>query len=195
MRTGHRKDAARAFNLLERFAEATPRPWLLAVAHRCRGLLATNDEFVPYFLDALALHEEVENPFEQARTQVCFGERLRRAGQRKNARDQLRAALTVFEQLGAVPWARRARSELRATGETIRRRDATSAEELTPQELQIALQVAEGKTNREAGAALFLSPKTIEFHLSRVYRKLGVRTRGELIRRFGETLPDLAALS
>jgi DNA-binding CsgD family transcriptional regulator len=193
VRGGRRNEAAEAFTSLERFANAVPRPWLLALADRCRGLLATDGEFVPHFIDALTRHEEAENPFEHARTRLCFGERLRRAGQRKNARDHLRAALTVFEQLGAAPWARRARSELRASGETLRRRDAGAAEQLTPQELQIALQVAEGKTNREVGAALFLSPKTIEFHLSRAYRKLGVRSRAELIRRFAETNSDPAA--
>jgi DNA-binding CsgD family transcriptional regulator len=187
VRSGRRSEAAQALKSLERFAVAAPRPWLLALADRCRGLLAPDAAFVPYFSDALIRHEEAENPFEQARTHLCFGERLRRASQRKNARDHLRAALTVFEQLGAVPWEGRARSELRASGETLRRRDTSVAEQLTPQELQIALQVAEGKTNREVGAALFLSPKTIEFHLSRVYRKLGVRSRAELARRVGET--------
>ncbi len=193
VRSGRRSEAAKAFKSLERFAEAAPRPWLLALADRCRGLLAPDAEFVPYFSDALIRHEEAENLFEQARTHLCFGERLRRAGQRKNARDHLRAALTVFEQLGAAPWERRTRSELRASGETLPRRDASGAAQLTPQELQIALQVAEGKTNREVGAALFLSPKTIEFHLSGVYRKLGVRSRAELVRRVGETGSNLTA--
>ncbi len=193
VRSGRRSEAAKALKSLEHFAEAAPRPWLLALADRCRGLLAPDAEFVPYFSDALIRHEEAENLFEQARTHLCFGERLRRAGQRKNARDHLRAALTVFEQLGAAPWERRTRSELRASGETLRRRDASATEQLTPQELQIALQVAEGKTNREVGAALFLSPKTIEFHLSGVYRKLGVRSRAELVRRVGETGSNLTA--
>ncbi len=189
IRCGRRTEAAETLTSLERFAEAVPRPWLLALADRCRGLLAADGEFAPYFVNALTRHEEAANPFEHARTRLCFGERLRRAGQRKNARDHLRAAATAFEQLGAAPWARRTRSELRASGETLRRRDGGAAEQLTPQELQIALQVAEGKTNREVGATLFLSPKTIEFHLSRAYRKLGLRSRAELIRRFAERTP------
>ena len=82
-----------------------------------------------------------------------------------------------------MPWAERARVELAASGETARRREASAAEQLTPQELQVALIVAQGATNREAGAALFLSPKTIETHLGRVYRKLGVRSRTELARK------------
>jgi DNA-binding CsgD family transcriptional regulator len=184
VRVGRRTDAAKALGSLERFGEPAPRPWLASLADRCRGLLAADSEFAPHFVDALTRHEEAENPFEEARTRLCFGERLRRAGQRKDAREHLRAALALFEQIGAAPWARRARSELRASGETLRRRDVDAAEQLTPRELQIALQVAEGKTNREVAAALFLSPKTVEFHLGRVYRKLGVRSRAELVRRF-----------
>ena len=86
-------------------------------------------------------------------------------------------------RLGARPWAERARIELRATGEHLRRRDPTTAERLTPQELQITLLVAEGLTNRDVGARLFLSPKTVEFHLTRIYRKLEIHSRSELVRR------------
>ena len=96
----------------------------------------------------------------------------------------LRAAHADFERLGAGPWRERAAAELRATGERLGRRAAREGDELTPQELQVALQAAEGKTNKEIGAALFLSPKTVDFHLRRVFRKLDVRSRGELIRRF-----------
>src|SRR5207248_7148388 len=94
--------------------------------------------------------------------------------------------------LGAVPWIERARTELGATGEKLRPRDVTTFDELTPQELQVALIVAKGATNKEAGAALFLSPKTIETHLGRVYRKLGVRSRTELAHLLG-TEGDLTA--
>ena len=120
---------------------------------------------------------------ESARTRLAYGERLRRDGQRVRAREQLRAALEAFDALDARPWAERARAELAATGETLRRRDPSTLDELTPQELQIALLLAGGKTTREAATALFLSPKTIEFHLARVYPKLGVRSRAELIKR------------
>jgi DNA-binding NarL/FixJ family response regulator len=133
-------------------------------------------------------------PFELARTQLCFGERLRRGRRRADAREPLRHALETFEQLSARPWAERARTELAATGETARPRNANAADELTPQELQIALVVANGATNKEAGAALFLSPKTIESHLSRIYRKLDVRSRTELVRRLARegAIADLA---
>ena len=158
-----------------------------AVVERCRALVAGEDEFDARFGRALKLHGGGW-PFARARTQLCYGERLRRAGRRIDARAQLRTALETFERLGARPWAERASDELRATGERIARRDPTASERLTPQELQIALTVARGATNREAGAALFLSPKTIEFHLGRVYRKLGLRSRTELAHTLRDTL-------
>lgn len=94
-----------------------------------------------------------DNPFERARTELCFGERLRRARRRREAREHLRSARAAFERLAAEPWAARAATELRATGETVRRRDPAADEELTPQELQIAIHAADGRSNREIGAA------------------------------------------
>jgi DNA-binding CsgD family transcriptional regulator len=116
-----------------------------------------------------------------ARTRLCYGERLRRAGQRVEARRQLRAALEIFERLDAECWAERTQAELRASGERLRRRTPSDQEELTPQELQIALIVAQGKTNKEVGATLFLSPKTVETHLGRIYRKLGITSRAQVV--------------
>jgi len=86
----------------------------------------------------------------------------------------------IFDRLGADPWADLARAELEATGETARKRDASTLDDLTPQELQIARLLADGKTTREAAAAIFLSPKTVEYHLRSVYRKLGINSRAEL---------------
>jgi DNA-binding CsgD family transcriptional regulator len=97
-----------------------------------------------------------------------------------HAREHLRVALEAFDRLGAVPGVETARVELAATGARARRRDATSLDELTPQELQISLLLAGGRTTRETAAALFLSPKTIEYHLRNAYRKLGVHSRDEL---------------
>ena len=132
------------------------------------------------FEAALALHDDLPMPFERARTLLCFGEGLRRARARADAREPLKEALETFERLGARGWAERARTELRATGEQQSRRSETAAEQLTPHELQIAVLVAQGMTNREAAAALFLSPKTIEYHLGQIYRKLDVRGRAQL---------------
>jgi DNA-binding CsgD family transcriptional regulator len=144
-------------------------------------VLADEAEHDACFAAALEQFAALPAPFEVARTHLSHGERLRRAGRRTDARQALRRAIEGFDQLGAKPWATRAQAELRATGATPRRRTGEiDRDELTAHELQVALAVAAGASNREAAAALFLSPKTIEFHLGRVYRKLGVRTRSEL---------------
>jgi DNA-binding CsgD family transcriptional regulator len=154
-----------------------------ALLARCRGLVADDEGFEPHFLQALEFHSFSKGRFDEARTRLCYGERLRRTRRRRDARTQLQPALEVFEELLASPWAERTRAELRATGERLGVRQPHS-EQLTAQELRIALQAAEGKTNRQIGATLFLSPKTVEFHLGRVYRKLGIGSRAELIRHF-----------
>jgi DNA-binding CsgD family transcriptional regulator len=101
------------------------------------------------------------------------------------AREQLRSAMDAFDRLGARPWADRARAELAATGETHRRRGAASIDDLTPQELQVALLLIGGKTTQETAAALFLSPKTAEYHLRHVYQKRDIHSREELTQRLG----------
>jgi DNA-binding CsgD family transcriptional regulator len=174
VRAGRDADAEAELEFLERQAEQTGRTWAFAVATRCRGLLAPDDQ-----LDD-AFGHRTATPFERARTELCYGERLRRAKRRTDARAPLTAALETFERLGARGWAERAAKELAATGVTAKTREPSATESLTPQELQVALTVARGATNREAGAALFLSPKTVESHLSRIYRKLNVRSRTEL---------------
>ena len=162
-------------------AEAKGRPWALARARRVEGLVcADDDEAFAHYATALTLHREEEDVFERARTQLCLGERLRRGGRRADARPPLRAALAAFDALGAAPWADRASAELKATGETARRRDSAALDELTPQELRIALMLAEGATTRQAAAALYLSPKTVEYHLRHVYLKLSVNSRTAL---------------
>ena len=117
------------------------------------------------------------------------GEVLRRQRKRIEARQVLAEALNTFDRLGAVPWAGRAQIELAATGEKARKRDVAGTRDLTSQELQIALAVTQGATNREAAAQLFLSPRTVEAHLSSAYRKLGARSRTELVRMFANEMP------
>ena len=163
-------------------------PAARALVERCRGLIATDDDFDRPFAAALRAYDESGMPFARARTALCFGERLRRVGRRVECRRHLRAALDGFTTLGAAPWATRAEQELRATGETVQSRESYDWEQLTPQELQVSLLVAQGATNREAGATLFLSPKTVEYHLGHVYRKLSVRSRTELAHRLGGAL-------
>jgi DNA-binding CsgD family transcriptional regulator len=138
------------------------------------------------FERALALHAQTPDVFETARTRFAYGAHLRRARHRVRAREQLRAALEAFERLGAHGWADQAEAELAATGETARRRDASTLDQLTPQELQIAHLLADGRTTREAAAAIFLSPKTVEYHLRHVYRKLGINSRDELAARLAD---------
>jgi DNA-binding CsgD family transcriptional regulator len=161
-------------------AEAKGLPWALARAARCRGMLVRNGTWEDAFDEALELHERTPDVFEGGRTRLAYGARLRREQQRSRSRGQLRMALEAFERLGAWPWAGQARSELAATGERARRRDPTTLDDLTPQEFQIARLLASGMTTREAAAAAFLSPKTIEYHLHNTYLKLGIRSREEL---------------
>jgi DNA-binding CsgD family transcriptional regulator len=180
LRLGQRDAAAAITAEFSAAASAKGQPWPLARAARCEGLLAGESELVEHFERALRWHAKTLDVFELGRTRLAYGERLRRARNRALAREQLRAAFDTFERLGAHPWTDRARVELTATGETLRRRDPTTLDELTPQELRIALYLAAGKTIREAAAALFLSPKTIDYHLRHVYQKLDIHSREEL---------------
>jgi DNA-binding CsgD family transcriptional regulator len=179
-RLGLSDEARRAAAEYLAAASTKGQPWPLARALRCQGLLAADARFSTFFEQAMHLHEQTPDAFEAARTQLAYGERLRRARNRVLARKQLGAAADTFERLDARPWADRARAELSATGETRRGRDPSAIEELTPQELQIALMLTAGRTTREAAAALFLSPKTVEYHLRHVYQKLGIHSRDEL---------------
>ena len=189
-RAGEMERAREALSKFERRAELTQRTWALAAAARCRGVVAEQG-FVEHFEEALRLHEADGQPFEAARTRLAFAERLRRARQRAEARPHLAAAVDTFERLGARPWSERARAEMTATGGATGPREErlVRADELTPQELKIALLVAQGLTNREVAASLFLSPKTIEHHLSHIYRKLDVRSRTQLARLLAEERP------
>jgi DNA-binding CsgD family transcriptional regulator len=191
LRLGRDGDAELVSTEFTAAARAKGQPWSMARALRCRALLADDADLVPSFERALARHAETADVFETARTRLAYGERLRRARNRVLARAQLRQALETFEHLDAAPWAERASTELAASGERLRRREPSTRDELTPQELQIAMLLAGGRTTREAAAALFLSPKTIEYHLRHVYLKLGIHSREELSR----VLVDSSAVS
>jgi DNA-binding CsgD family transcriptional regulator len=181
LRLGREEDAARVAVEFVAQAMAKGQPWALARAARCRGLLASDaGEIERCFDEALALHERTPDAFETARTRLAYGARLRRARKRVRAREQLRAAVDAFERLGARSWAAQAYAELAATGETTRRRDVSTLDDLTPQELKIARLLADGMTTREAAAAIFVSPKTVEYHLAHVYAKLGINSREQL---------------
>jgi DNA-binding NarL/FixJ family response regulator len=147
-----------------------------------RALLAETDDAADgYFAEAIGLAGALP-PFDRARSELVYGEWLRRHRRRVDARTHLRAANETFERLGAAPWEQRVRSELRASGETARRRDPAARDELTPQELQIARLVASGLSNPVIAAQLFLSPRTIDYHLRKVFAKLEISSRGDLTR-------------
>jgi DNA-binding CsgD family transcriptional regulator len=149
---------------------------------RSRALLAAGDRADALFRDALRTLAATERPLEQARTALLYGEHLRRERRRTDAREPLRTALQTFERLGALIWAERARSELRATGESARKRDVNTFDRLTRQEVQVARVVGQGATNREAAAQLFISPRTVDHHLRSIFQKLGLSSRSELVR-------------
>ena len=195
VRMDRHEQARSTFAALEQFAEPEGPAWARALAARCRALLSQGDEAEAAFLDAMRLHAERDRPFDRARTALLFGEFLRRERRRVDAREQLRSALDGFDRLGAEPWAKRARTELRASGETARRRDPSTIDLLTPQELQIARLVAEGLSNKEVAAQLFLSPRTIHHHLRHVFVKLEITSRTQLARLVpGEEEPAVEAM-
>jgi ATP/maltotriose-dependent transcriptional regulator MalT len=173
----------------EAWARRSGQGWAGALVARCRALRAPDAEAEEYFTRALAAHDPHRRAMEAARTGLLYGEWLRRARRKAEARERLRTALDVFERLGARPWAQRARSELGAAGAAVApvQESRPVAEEagLTPQETQIVRLAARGLSNRDIAAQLFLSPRTVGYHLYKAYPKLGVVSRGELAALFG----------
>ncbi|MEV0381299.1 AAA family ATPase [Nonomuraea sp. NPDC050643] len=182
VRAGRPELAVAQYEAYDQWAARVDMPWALAASARCRALLDGLPTALDRYEEALALLAPEPRPFDRARTDFLCGEALRRAKRRGEARTRLRAALETFERLGAVPWAERARAELRASGETARRRDPTAFARLTPQERQIAEYAGRGASNPEIAAAVFLSRRTVEYHLSKVFTKLGITSRIDLAR-------------
>lgn len=177
---GHREEALATLELLEWQATRTKRPITVGHAARCRGLVLADARHDDHFHEAIAAHEAAGQPFELARTHLCYGTRLRRLKSRALARQQLEIALSIFVQLDASSWADRARTELAACGVKFAPSEGRLTDTLTSQELQIATAVASGATNADVAAHLFISRKTVEYHLSSIYRKLNVDARGQL---------------
>ncbi|MEU3019998.1 LuxR family transcriptional regulator [Nocardiopsis sp. NPDC007018] len=175
------------------WAEATGQDTARAQVMRCRGLLGAGAEADRYFERALDLHASGYCDFEEARTRLLYGGHLRRSRHPGRAREHLRAAVEVFDRLDARPWARQAREELRAArGSTAARTGGGTGtgavggvDLLSPQQMRIARHVAEGATNREVAARLFLSTRTVDHHLRNIYSRLGIRSRVELARLVG----------
>jgi DNA-binding CsgD family transcriptional regulator len=177
MRIGRTAEAADALERLRERTQAAGTDWALGIEARCRALVGG---------DEAAYRESIERlgrstaAVALGRSRLLYGEWLRREHRRTDAREQLRAAHADFSRFGAGAFAERAARELRATGETARRLTADTRDVLTPQELQVARLAREGRTNPEIGAQLFISPRTVEYHLRKVFRKLDVSTRKEL---------------
>ena len=178
---GRIDDAEQVIDLWEADAVHLGRNRVLAHVTRCRGLVAAArgavDEATSLLEQAVARHDDVGDVFGRARTLLALGIVLRRARQKRLAQDAIHAALSGFEQLGAATWVERARAELGRIG------GRTREEGLTAAERRVAVLVAAGRTNREVAAELFLGERTVAGHLTRIYAKLGVRSRTELARR------------
>ncbi len=176
---GKLEEAASLLSELEERGEALEHQWARVVAARCRGLLSAAGGDLPAAVSALErafeLHEGLGQPLELARTHLVMGTIRRRGRQKRAARDSLQAALNSFELIGAPLWAERARAELARIGGR-----ALAADALTPTEQRVAELVAAGGTYREVADALFISPKTVQWNLSKIYRKLGIRSRSQL---------------
>ena len=189
-RSGKPERAAGPLERLAEVAEANGTDWALGFLARSRALLGEGEAAERLYREAIERIGRTRIRVAQGRTLLVYGEWLRRENRRVDAREQLRAAHTTLAEIGMEVFAERARRELLATGETVRKRTVETLDDLTPQELQIAQRAAEGSTNPEIGAQLFLSPRTVEWHLRKVFGKLGISSRKDL----RSALPDAAAV-
>ena len=179
-RGGDRAPAREILWAYDLWAASTANPTWLALSARCHALLAaTEDEADARYREAIRLHLAGDSPFARARTELLYGEELRRRRHPAAAREHLRRALATFEQFGAAPWAQRTAAELRAAGDHVTPVEEARAA-LTAQQARIAELVAGGATNREVAEVLFLSPRTVDHHLRNIFTRLGVRSRTEL---------------
>ena len=179
-RSGRPEVAAAALPRLEERTRAAGTDWALGILARARALTSEGDVAEALYREAIERLERTRMRVELARAQLLYGEWLRRESRRVGAREQLRAAHAALTRIGADAFAERARRELLATGETVARRTAETRDVLTPQEAQIARLARSGRSNPEIGAQLFISPRTVEYHLRKVFTKLGISSRREL---------------
>ena len=191
-RAGKPERAARPLERLREIAEANGTEWSLAFLARSRALLTEGEAAEPLYREAVERLARTRIRVALGRTLLVYGEWLRRENRRVDAREQLREAHTMLADMGMEVFAERARRELLATGETVRKRTVETVDDLTPQEGQIARLAADGHTNPEIGAELFLSPRTVEWHLRKVFGKLGISSRRELRSALPVATPALA---
>jgi DNA-binding CsgD family transcriptional regulator len=187
-RIGVREDAADACERLTETTRASGSDWALGIEARSRALLSDDDDADRLYREAIDRLGRTRVRVELARAHLLYGEWLRRERRRVDGREQLRTAHGMFVAMGAEGFAERARRELAATGERVRKRTVETRDELTPQEAQIARLARDGHTSPEIGAQLFISPRTVEWHLRKVFAKLGISSRREL----RKVLPDAA---
>ena len=185
-RTGQPERAANALQRLSEGTSASGSDWALGIEARSRALLSEGESAERLYREAIERLGRTRVRVELARAHLLYGEWLRRENRRMDAREQLRTAYRMLTAMGVEGFAERARRELLATGETVRKRTVEAAVELTAQEAQIARLAGAGHTNPEISTQLFLSPRTVEWHLGKVFTKLGVSSRRELRR----ALPD-----
>jgi DNA-binding CsgD family transcriptional regulator len=183
VRTGDREAAAAAMTRMAERARAAATPWGLGLLARCQALMSPDEHAEACYLESVSRLSRVPVDLDLAHTRLLFGEWLRRRKRRAEARTQLRAAHQVFESCGAVPFAERARAELLATGEHVRKRAVPAGNELTAQERHVAVLAAGGHTNAEIAQRLFITASTVEFHLNKVFRKLGISSRRQIAAR------------
>jgi DNA-binding CsgD family transcriptional regulator len=181
-RTGDGECGRKALRRLSGMTRASGTDWALGIEARSRALLGDGDVADRLYREAIERLARTRVRVELARAHLLYGEWLRRERRRLDARAQLRHAHELFRRFGAEAFAERARVELEATGEHARRRTVQTRDELTPQEAQIARLAADGATNHEIAAQLFISPSTVDYHLRKAFRKLGVKSRAQLAR-------------
>jgi DNA-binding CsgD family transcriptional regulator len=181
VRAGDREQALAWVAELTPFAIATNHPWALAALDLGRALTAADPaDAAAAFERAVSRYQHASRPYDLARAQLAYGEFLRRTNRRVDARTHLRSALETFTDLAAAPLVARAEEELRASGETARKRDPSTLLNLTPMERKIARLVSTGLSNKDVAAQCWVSPRTVAFHLRNVFTKTGVTSRGEL---------------
>jgi DNA-binding CsgD family transcriptional regulator len=180
VRCGNNQSAADALEWLAEMADASGTDWALGVEARSRALLSGGDVAESLYREAIERLRQTRVRVELARAHLLYGEWLRREGRRLDARDQLRTARERFLSMGIEAFSQRAERELLATGERVRKRSVETREQLTPQEAHVARLARDGLSNPEIGARLFISPRTVEYHLHKVFNKLGISSRNQL---------------
>jgi DNA-binding CsgD family transcriptional regulator len=180
VRAGEPERAGAPLRRLQEISRASGTDWALGVEARSRALVSEGEEAERLYREAIERLARTQVTIALARAQLLYGEWLRRERRRIEAREQLRAAHRTYAAVGMEGFAERARRELAATGETVRKRTVEARDELTAHETQIARLAADGRTNPEIAAQLFISPRTVEWHLSKVFTKLAVRSRNDL---------------